>query len=296
MTLRIRERGAVALGAIALAIGLSACGQASVGPPPAGSAGADAWRLHATLDGRYTLMRFTTRAADPALVCRPAAAPEDAKLPVVVFCHGHGQTEDQLTERTDLATLAAKEGWLTASARLTGKAHWANDEALAALDALVADCVEKFGADPARIYLMGFSMGGGTALVSAARATSAYPAAAVASSAGFMDLLAMAGKDVNDGAFASSIAEAYGGRVPNAALAAEHSPTAQAPRLADLPVYLEHGAADTVVPIRQYEGMLRALAAVGVQPSGHVISGAGHDEQAIDGPAIMGFFRDKRRE
>ena len=110
---------------------------------------------------------------------------------------------------------------LAVGPNLIAAAESAVSQALTALDALVADCVEKFGADPARIYLMGFSMGGGTALVSAARSTGAYPPAAVASSAGFMDLLAMAGKDVDEGAFAPSIAEAYGGRVPNAGLAAE---------------------------------------------------------------------------
>lgn len=278
-------------------IALVACGQSAIGGPPLSSPlPADSWRASVTLDGRYTPMRFTTRAADPAVVTRPNVAPEDAKLPVLVFCHGHGQTEEQLLERTSLPRLAAQEGWLAASARLTGKAHWANDEALEALDALIADCVERFGADPRRIYLMGFSMGGGAALLGAARRSAAYPPAAVASSAGFTDLLAMARAEANGGAFAPSIAEAYGGRLPGASVAAQHSAAAQAAGLVGLPIYLEHGDDDTMVPLGHYERMRAALARVGVIPAGRVLPGVPHGEAGIDGPGIVAFFRDKRRE
>ena len=158
---------------------------------------------------------------------------------------------------------------------------------------LVAELVEHHQADPQRIYFVGFSMGGGTALLAAANPLGLpYRAAAVVSTQGFTDLEAMTTGQAGGGAYARPIAEAYGGTLtPEEAKA--HSPVFQAEKLRGIPVYLEHGEADTSVPCSHTQRMAQALTDLGMPPDLHLYPGKGHSEDTINEPGIISFLRGK---
>jgi dipeptidyl aminopeptidase/acylaminoacyl peptidase len=231
---------------------------------------------------------------DPARIVHPKGglAPGQ-RYPVVVFFHGSGMDQTQLTDRTRLAEKAADEGWLSASSLLTSRAHWADDDALRATGALIQLLVSQHQADPRRIYLVGFSMGGGTALLAAINPLGLpYRAAAVVSTQGFTDLQAMTNSEAGGGAYARPIAEAYGGDLTPQA-AQTHSPIDQADRLRGIPVYLEHGEADTSVPPSHSARMAQKLTQLGMPPELHLYPGKGHSEETIDEDAIIQFLRGK---
>src|SRR5438067_2166061 len=75
-------------------------------------------------------------------------------------------------DRTGLAAAALHEGWVAASGDLTGRAYWGDDAAIAQLGNLMKALVTDHQVDPKRLYLVGFSMGGGTALLAAERLAS----------------------------------------------------------------------------------------------------------------------------
>ena len=230
---------------------------------------------------------------DPTRLVLPPGADDGTRRPVLVFLHGHGMDQTQLTERTGFAEMAAREGWIAAAGSFGGRAHWANDGALTAVGGLVKALVDQHGADPSRVYLVGFSMGGGTALLAAGNPLGLpYKVAAVASSQGFTDLKAMTTEAAAGGAYAGSIAEAYGGG-PSETDFREHSPQAQAERLRAVPVYLEHGEADRSVPVTHARAMAERLEALGATPALKLYAGAGHGEQTIAEQAIVEFFRGK---
>lgn len=230
---------------------------------------------------------------DPTRLVLPPGAGDGTRRPLLVFLHGHGMDQTQLTERTGLAELAAREGWISAAGAFGGRSHWGNDRALRAVGDLVKELVDKHGADPSRVYLVGFSMGGGTALLAAGNPLGLpYKAAAVASTQGFSDLKAMTTDAAAGGAYARSIADAYGG-APTESVFAAHSPKAQAERLTNVPVYLEHGEADRSVPVDHARWMAQSLQALGASPAVKLYPGAGHGEQTIAEQAIIDFLRGK---
>ena len=231
---------------------------------------------------------------DPARIVYPTATLEaDKRYPVLIFFHGSGMDQTQLTERTTLADKAAAEGWLSASAMLTGRAHWGDDDALRATGNLIQTLVGQHQADPRRIYLVGFSMGGGTALLAAANPLGLpYRAAAAVSTQGFTDLLAMTRPEAGGGAYARPIAEAYGGEL-DAEEARTHSPLEQAERLRGIPVYLEHGEADSAVPASHTRRMAEKLQGLAMPPVLQLYPGKGHGEDTIDEAAIIDFLRGK---
>ena len=230
-------------------------------------------------------------AGDPTRLVLPPGHGDGQLRPTLVFMHGHGMDQTQLTERTGLAEAAANEGWIAASGDLGGRAHWGNDAALRHVGALIQQLVAGYAADPRRIYLVGFSMGGGTALLAAANPLGLpYQVAAVVSTQGFTDLKAMTTAAANGGGFARSIANAYGGK-PTAADYAAYSPEALAAKLGGLPVYLEHGEADTVVPASHSQQLAARLPGAKLS----MYPGLGHAEQTINEVSIIRFLRGKTR-
>lgn len=234
-------------------------------------------------------------AGDPTRLVLPPGHGDGTLRPALVFLHGHGMDQAQLTERTSLAQAAANEGWIAAAGAFGGRAAWGNDEALRDVGTLVQQLVAGYGADPARIYLVGFSMGGGTALLAASNPLGLpYQVAAVVSSQGFTDLKAMTTQAASGGGFARSIADAYGGR-PSEAQFAAHSPQALAAKLMGVPVYLEHGENDKSVPPAHSREMAAKLDGVGWPAQLHMYPGLGHGEQTISEDGIIAFLKGKSR-
>lgn len=236
----------------------------------------------------------TSVAGDPSLIVYPTKTlTPGARYPVMVFFHGYGMDPQQLTARTDLAEAAAAEGWISAAGALGGRGHWGNEQALRRTGALIAELVEKHQADPSRIYLVGFSMGGGTALLAAANPLGLpYRAAAVVSTQGFTDLDAMTWSEAGGGTYAEPIAAAYGGSLEPAEAEA-HSPLTHAPALSRLPVYLEHGESDGNVRPSHSRRLADALTALGASPEVHFYPGRSHGEETIGTSTIMSFLRGK---
>jgi acetyl esterase/lipase len=245
-------------------------------------------------DGLGSTVKDLTVNGDPTRIVYPAVTLVPGKLyPVLVFAHGHGMDQTQLTERTDLAEAAVREGWLAASGAFGGRAAWANERAQQGVGDLVAELVAHHQADPKRVYLVGFSMGGGTALLAAENAASlSFTPAAVVSTQGFTDLKAMTLPEAGGGGYAPSISLAYGGRFDDA-VAQAHSPLNHAEKLLSIPVYLEHGEADTAVPASHSRKLAEKLLELGAPPELHTYPGLGHGEDTIHAATITSFLRGK---
>jgi predicted esterase len=231
---------------------------------------------------------------DPTRIVYPSANLASGTLyPAIIFAHGHGMDQTQFSDRTALAQAAVKEGWLCAGGAFGGRSAWANDTALHGVGALVTELVTHHQADPKRIYFVGFSMGGGTALLAAENPLSLpYRPAAVVSTQGFTDLKAMTLPEAEGGAYAADIRLAYGGKLDDTTVL-NHSPLSLAERLTGIPVYLEHGAADTNVPMSHSVRMADRLTSLGMPPQLHTYPGLTHSEETIHVSAIVDFLRGK---
>ncbi|WLW53294.1 alpha/beta hydrolase family esterase [Streptomyces sp. YU58] len=181
MDLRTRLlRGAVP--ALALALALTGCstaterpgtsaGSTSVGSPSADrapAAGAPT-REQLRVDGR-------TRSY---LLHRPTTPPADAtRPPLVIAFHGRGGTAPELREQSRLDRSAKARGMVIAYPEGLDKAWAAGTQAtpqrpdpdldVRFTEALIAELVRDQRADPERVYVTGFSMGGSMALRMAA--------------------------------------------------------------------------------------------------------------------------------
>jgi predicted peptidase len=140
------------------------------------------------------------------------------------------------------------------------------DLVLAALDRTLAE----FRGDPARVYLMGFSMGA----TGVYRIAYKWPTrfAALVTIAGRVDTSDAAGYSPNDKA---------ADRRANPFLAAPDPFAALADGLKALPIRVFHGTADDTVPIEQSRRLLPALRAAGATVGYEEYAGAGHTDAAL---------------
>jgi poly(3-hydroxybutyrate) depolymerase len=118
------------------------------------------------------------------------AAPEPADKPLVVALHGRGGTAEGLIQTSGLDTAVGADASLLAVQALPifdGSTGWdLNDEAeTARLRATVDDALRSTGADPDRVVLTGYSLGGMMALVAVCDAPDRW--AGVALVAGAME-------------------------------------------------------------------------------------------------------------
>ena len=185
--------------------------------------------------------------------------------PVILFLHGGGeggtdgliQTEVGLggairrnVERFPAVTVfpqAPPEGTCQGLAA---------DIAMAALD----DAMAEFSTDSSRVYLTGLSMGGNGSWYLSVREPDRFAAMVVV--CGFIT-----GRDSPRGSRYASIA-------PDSA---EDPFAAVAQQIADLPVWIFHGDADTVVPVEESRGMAAALDAIGADVQYTELPGVGHN-------------------
>lgn len=180
----------------------------------------------------------------------PAVARVGQPLPVVLFLHGSGERGDD----GHAQTTAGLGPWLRRNAgtfpalvvmpQVPEGEEWTGEHARMALAALDAASTE-FGADPSRTYLTGMSMGG-------------Y---------GTWEVALMA-----PGRFAALVPVCAGVLAPRAARPGLHvTPVAGAPephaelvaRLGHVPVWMFHGAKDTVVLPDDTRRVYRAAQAAG---------------------------------
>lgn len=214
------------------------------------------------------------------------------RYPTLVFFHSYQQDSRQMTKLTRFVKLAPP-GWVLASADLGSDAHWGNPKAISLHMQLMAHLRDRYQADPTRVCYVGFSMGGGTALLAAmaARGTPDEPAA-VATSQGWTNLMQM--REVQNGMYASSIDAAYRGAV-SVADRARGDLVARAAELAGIPLFIEHGEADTYVPPAHARTLHDRLTELGLAHGFRIHAGLGHTENTIHEGLIYDFFQGKQR-
>ncbi|NCA10730.1 phospholipase [bacterium] len=204
----------------------------------------------------------------------PSTIESGRRYPLVVFLHGAGErgrdnerqleclpawmAEPPLRERHPCFLLApqCREGelWVDVSwAERKSTPHGSPTTDMLAVTAAVDAVIAAEPVDPARIYLTGLSMGGYGTWDLAARQPERFAA-----------LLPICG----------------GGD------------EATAPRLAKLPIWCFHGAADDIVPVERSRSMISALRAAGGDPRYSELPGVGHDSwtPAYRDPAVLDWL------
>ena len=180
-------------------------------------------------------------------------------FPLILFLHGAGERGNDVSkvEIHGPPKLIAKEGksfpFVIVSPQCPKEDWWTSGKQLDILNAFLDDILENYRIDKDRIYLTGLSMGGyGTWSLSAA-----HP-----------DRFA-------------AIAPICGG-----------GNTWDARRVANLPVWVFHGAKDQVVPIEKSEIMVAALEKTGGSVEFTVYPETGHDSwtETYNNPDLYEWF------
>ncbi len=225
---------------------------------------------------RATVVRYAARDGKPitGYLTRPASAPADAKLPLVVYPHGGPEIRDLLTFDPWVQFFAARgyavfqpnfrgsDGFGKTFAE-SGYGEWGRkmqDDITDGVMALIGQGV----VDPARLCIVGASYGGYAALAGAALTPDLFKCAV--SVAGISDLDDFVGYRRRNWGRESDghtyWVKAIGDPEKDAKRLHEVSPVHIADRI-KIPVLLIHGSTDWAVPIAQSEAMKRALEKLG---------------------------------
>jgi predicted peptidase len=181
--------------------------------------------------------------------------------PVILFLHGMGERGNNLemVRKQGLARLVERQPgfpFIVVSPQCPAESWWS--EHLYPLGALLDEISEQYRVDPARIYLTGLSMGG-------------Y---------GTWHLLSE-----HPQRFAAAI-PICGGMIWYLNL------EKRAERIKDVPIWVFHGDADTVVPLSASQQVVDALKAAGSLVRFTVYPGVEHDSwtQTYENPAIYDWL------
>ena len=213
--------------------------------------------------GEFLKMHFRTVAVNGRQFPYVAYVPEGQHLPMILFLHGSGERGDDAIKPTlvglgpVLREHPERVPAIVVFPQVPLDERWLGDSADAAMNALDA-AIAEFGGDPERVYLTGLSMGGyGTWHLALAHA----------------------------GRFAA-IVPICGGLLPHpTTVAVRQSPltlsaadpyafTAHA--LRTVPVWIFHGADDTVIPVSESRQMAEALRREGADVHYTEYAGVGH--------------------
>jgi predicted peptidase len=169
---------------------------------------------------------------------------EEGRWPLVLYLHGQSLRGDDLSLLTRYGLPARLEDdddfpFVVVAPQLPDGQSWTDTQRLAEL---VRDVIARYPVDPARVYLIGYSMGGGGVWRVAIDHPELFAAAAPA------------------GAWTPEPSEAI------------------ARALRDLPIRIYHGTADEAAPFGRAEAMARALKAAGVDVTFTIVPGADHDD------------------
>ncbi len=221
------------------------------------------------------------------LACAPGYDPASGR--VILSFHGRGGTaaNNNLTEAgaaTAFRRRLAKEGWLIAVPE-SGSAAWGGRGGFQITLAML----EFLGARmtlPGRLPVLGFSMGGLTALVFAARAPERT--ARVADVFGIADTERFAEENP---CYREALAAAFA----DPAARREANPACRLDALAEIPIAIFHGTEDAIVPFAQSQRLHEALAPRGrctLTPA----PGYGHENRILEaiGDDIIEFFNPEK--
>jgi dipeptidyl aminopeptidase/acylaminoacyl peptidase len=145
---------------------------------------------------------------------------------------------------------------------------------VATLDAIIDRLTADGEVDPARVHLLGTSMGAGSALIYAA-----WRAEAVRSLCAVFPMTDLAAWTQEMPGYLEPITRAHGLDPARAADALRAlSPLTHAAELARIPIFLLHGDADGVVNVHHSRDLVAALRAAGGRVELHEAQGGGHDD------------------
>jgi len=188
-------------------------------------------------------------ATDPARIDRyllylPPGIGSGREWPLILYLHGRSLRGDNLSMLTRYGLPARLEDdadfpFVVVAPQLPDGQSWTDTDRLADL---VREVTARYPVDPARVYLIGYSMGAGGVW----RVAIDHP-------------------------------ELFAAAAPAAAWTPEPS-EAVARAVRDLPIRIYHGTADEAAPFSRAEAMARALEAAGVDVTFSVYSGADHGD------------------
>ena len=189
----------------------------------------------------------------------PPGYPGRHSWPLILFLHGAGERGEDLDRvkihgpPKRIDTEGIDFPFVIVSPQCPAEGWWSDDAQIDRLDALLEQVVGRYEIDPQRLYVTGLSMGGYGTWALATHFPRRFAA----------------------------IAPICGGGDPGAA-----------GRLADLPVWVFHGAKDPVVPLENSQQMVDALQTVGGSVTFTVYPEAGHDAwtESYENPALYEWF------
>jgi len=212
-----------------------------------------------------------------AIVYLPEAAKGAGALPLLVVAHCYG-ADRHFGGNLGYHQEAEKRGWLVVTPELHGhKAPGAGS--FAALEAqhdvldAIAYMKAHYHVDPARVYLVGRSMGGMLGMLLAAKHPDLF--AGVVAGQGISDLKAWVAESPQ---FRAPVEQECGAYAPATAFDyARRSALNYAPNLQYVPLIMWHGTNDTWVPPTQSEALYTAVARLNrFQEPVHWLAGAPH--------------------
>ncbi len=177
-----------------------------------------------------------------------------------------------------LRQLLAERGYWIVVPELGGD-HWMNDKAVKTLDAIIEGMMASEGVDPARVHILGNSMGAGSGLVYVAQRPGVIRS--ICAMYPMTDFNAWLQEKPD---FAKSVSGAYFDRDPAKIqlILKQRSPMQHIDAFAKAPVLLLHGDSDSAVPIHHSKDFAAALAAKGYAVTRHEVPGFDHDDRMAE--------------
>ena len=212
------------------------------------------------------------------------------KLPVMLYLNGSNRRgTDNQAQLEDLyeSIKAFPQNWrfIVVAPQCRENTFWAGpmmDQAVAALD----QTVSEFGADPDRLYIAGYSMGGFGVWQTAITHPDKFAA-----------LVSIAGGVEPVGVVSTDERSLLSPQVATAASAPDTN-RAYAEALHELPVWVVHGSNDESVPVDESRKLVNALKAAGDPDVNYTeLQGVGHGSliQAITDPKLFEWLAERHR-
>jgi dipeptidyl aminopeptidase/acylaminoacyl peptidase len=233
----------------------------------------------------------------PYLLLVPPERPNDGKHPLIVYLYGSGGSIYDSKEKINynlgrppyakLRQLAAERGYYILVPELGGN-HWMNDRAARSLDAIIDHATANNPIDPKRVHLMGTSMGGGSSLAYAIhRPDLVRSVCALCPMTDFPQWVK------ENPEYLGPITAAYGGSPTQIPAAwAKTSAMRHLTTFKNIPVFLVHGATDTIVNPDNSRLLAKALQAKHYRVVFHEVEGLGHRDLIVEPfqEEIVDFF------
>lgn len=233
----------------------------------------------------------------PYLLFTPADGSGRGTHPLIVYLYGSGGSihDSGATVNYNLGRppyaklrqLAADRGYYVLVPELGGS-HWMSDRAERTLDAIIDQAMANNPIDPKRVHMMGTSMGGGSSL-----AYAIHRPDLVRSVCAICPMTDFAKWVQESPGYLAAISTAYGGGPAEAPEAwAKTSAMEHLDAFQNIPVFLVHGDADTIVKPDHSRLLAKALREKKSRVIFHEVEGIGHRDLIV-GPfqeEIVDFF------